>query len=109
MICCTATALVVPSKIPTAVKRTVFHSLTTDFQLEPNYMGVPREAAVKFVNMCSVCQNNVHHRIRTASASAASRQRVIRLSCITRDFNRRCQVGCRSQTQFRLLVQCFDQ
>ncbi|XP_070173882.1 KRAB-A domain-containing protein 2-like isoform X2 [Littorina saxatilis] len=67
--------------------------------LEVNYRGIPREAASTFVSLCKVCHSNTRQRQRTAKATAASRERVVKLPCVTRDFNRRCQIDLLDMTQ----------
>jgi hypothetical protein len=76
------------------------------FQLEKNYVGVPREAASRFVGMCSVCLKNHLQRNKTANATEVCRNssRVIKLSCVTRDFNRRCQVPWTLETPYSKAV-----
>ncbi|KAL8624520.1 hypothetical protein ACOMHN_053063 [Nucella lapillus] len=67
--------------------------------LQLDYAGVPREVAMKFVGLCSVCQNDTAQRTRAAKATEALRERVAKVPCTTQAFNVRCQVDVMSMGQ----------
>ncbi|KAL8624519.1 hypothetical protein ACOMHN_053062 [Nucella lapillus] len=67
--------------------------------LQLDYAGVPREVAMKFVGLCSVCQNDTAQRTRAAKATEALRERVAKVLCTTQAFNVRCQVDVMSMGQ----------